>query len=73
MLGSYTKEICIVIIIYSMADTVTYLVALMLLADIQGPSANVIRSMICLLVNYVEDSFDMALLFYISKFKKYFI
>lgn len=69
MLGSYTKEICIVIIIYSMADTVTYLVALMLLADIQGPSANVIRSMILLLVNYVEDSFDMALLFYIDNLK----
>ena len=52
-----------------MLDTVTYLVALMLLADIQGPSANVIRSMILLLVNYVEVSLDMALLFYLDNLK----
>ena len=52
-----------------MLDTVTYLVALMLLADIQGPSANVIRSMILLFVNYVEVSLDMAVLFYLDNSK----
>ena len=65
----HINKICAGIIIYSMLDTVTYLVALMLLADIQGPSANVIRSMILLLVNYVEVSLDMALLFYLDNLK----
>lgn len=65
----HINKICAGIIIYSVLDTVTYLVALMLLADIQGPSANVIRSMILLLVNYVEVSLDMALLFYLDNLK----
>ena len=52
----------------SMLDTVTYLISLIMLADIQGPSANVIRSMILLFVNYIEVSLDMALLFYLDNF-----
>lgn len=52
-------------IIYFMSDTITYLLALILLADIQGPSANVTRSIILLFVNYIEVSFAMAYLYLI--------
>lgn len=54
-----------IIIIYCMCDTVTYLMILMVMADIQRPSANIIRSMIMLLVNYIEVSLDMAFLYYV--------
>lgn len=45
-------------------DTVSYLLALIVLADIQRPSANIIRSMILLLVNYVEVQMDLAFICY---------
>lgn len=45
---------------YSMLDTVTYLILLIVMADIQRPSANVIRSIMMLLVNYIQVSLDMA-------------
>ena len=48
------------IIAYDLGDTVTYLVGLMFLSDIQRPSANVIRSLVMLVVNYIEVQFDMA-------------
>ncbi len=51
--------------VYVMLDTITYLVLLMVLSDIQRPSANVIRSMIFLLINYLEVSFDIGAIFYI--------
>lgn len=52
-------------IIYNMSDTVTYLLSLVIMADIQRPSANIIRSMILLFVNYMEVSFGMAYLYFL--------
>lgn len=53
------------IIIYHMCDTVTYLLALMVMADIQRPSANIIRSIIMLFVNYIEVSLGISFLYYL--------
>lgn len=50
------------IVVYCMADTVTYLLTLILLADVQKPSANIIRSMIMLFINYIEISLDLTFL-----------
>lgn len=59
---------------YSMADTVTYLLGLLMMADIQKPSANVIRSLLLLFLNYIEVSLEMTYFYYIygsgMKFKK---
>lgn len=55
-------QILQVLIIYSMADTLTYLLSLIIMADVQNPSANIIRSCILLFVNYLEVSVDMAFL-----------
>lgn len=55
-----------VLIVYLMADTVSYLICLIVLADVQRPSANVIRSIILLLVNYLEVSLDFAVLYYLE-------
>lgn len=55
-----------ILILYFMFDTLTYLLSLIVFADIQRPSANVIRSLIFLLINYIEVSLDIALLYYIS-------
>lgn len=52
------------LVVYFMADTITYLLTLIVLADIQKPSANVIRSMIMLFINYLEVSFGLAFLYY---------
>lgn len=52
-------------VIYNMCDTISYLLTLIIMADIQNPSANLIRSLIMLLVNYIEVAFDMALLYWI--------
>lgn len=51
------------ILCYNLADTITYLISLILMADIQKPSANVIRSMLLLLLNYVEVSIEIACLY----------
>ena len=51
--------------IYFMADTITYLLILILLADIQKPSANIIRSLILLFLNYLEVSLDSAVICYL--------
>ncbi len=53
------------ILCYNLADTVTYLISLILMADIQKPSANVIRSMLLLLLNYVEVSIEAACLYFL--------
>lgn len=53
------------IIIYLMSDTLTYLLSLIIHADIQRPSANIIRSLVFLFVNYMEVNLDLALLTYI--------
>lgn len=54
-----------IIVIYNISDTVTYLLSLIILADIQRPSANIIRSMIMLFVNYIEVSLGMSFLYFI--------
>ena len=54
-----------VILLYFMVDTVTYLAALIMMADIQKPSANVIRSLLLLFFNYAEVSLDMAFFYYV--------
>lgn len=53
-----------IILIYNMSDTITYLLTLVIMADIQRPSANIIRSLILLFVNYLEASFGMSYLYY---------
>lgn len=53
------------VIIYDLLDTTTYLVALMFLADIQRPSANVIRSLLMLVVNYIEVELDIIVIYLI--------
>lgn len=52
------------LICYDLVDTITYLLSLLLMADVQKPSANVIRSMLLLLFNYMEVSLEMTSLFY---------
>lgn len=52
-----------VLIIYCLLDTITYLILLMILSDIQRPSANVIRSIIMLFVNYIEVCGELAFLY----------
>ena len=53
----------ICVLLYNMADTTTYLVSLLLMADIQKPSANIIRSLLLLLLNYMEVSLDTTALY----------
>ena len=53
-----------VLIFYNLLDTVTYLIVLLVMADIQNPSANVIRSLILLVFNYLEIAFGMAYFYY---------
>lgn len=60
----------VILLVYAMSDTITYLLTLMLMADIQRPSANVIRSMIMLLVNFIEISMEMACLYLINYYDK---
>lgn len=48
-----------------MADTITYLLSLIMMADIQKPSANVIRSLLLLFFNYIEVSWGMAYFYYV--------
>lgn len=53
------------LLFYSMADTITYLLALIMMADIQKPSANVIRSLLLLFFNYVEVACGIAYFYYV--------
>lgn len=64
-----------VILCYEMLDTVTYLLSLIFLSDVQKPSANIIRSLLMLVLNYVEVSLTLAYMFYyifpnVSEIKK---
>lgn len=58
------KIICLTTILYLMFDTITYLMMLILMADIQNPSANIIRSLLLLFVNYIEVAIDLAFLYF---------
>lgn len=63
----YTSKMLVWILIsYAICDTMSYLTVLIIMSDIQKPSANIIRSMIMLFVNYIEVALDMALLYWIS-------
>ena len=65
--GKGEMEFCLrFILYYNLADTITYLISLILMADIQKPSANVIRSMLLLLLNYVEVSIEAACLYFLQ-------
>lgn len=59
------KVVFTAIIIYFMSDTITYLLSLIVFADIQGPTANVTRSLILLLINYTEVTAGMAYLYFV--------
>lgn len=54
------------LVIYGMCDTMSYLLTLIVMTDIQRPSANIIRSMLMLFVNYIEISLDKALLYWVN-------
>jgi O-acetyl-ADP-ribose deacetylase (regulator of RNase III) len=54
----------IAVIVYDLLDTVTYLLSLLLHADIQRPSANITRSLIMLVVNYIEVQLEIAAIYY---------
>lgn len=54
--------------VYMMADTITYLLLLIILADIQKPSANVIRSLILLFLNYLEVSLDISVVYFLYNY-----
>lgn len=59
--------LCLIIMFimgYGLIDTITYLLELIILADIQNPSANIIRSMIMLFINYFEAAFEIAAIGY---------
>lgn len=58
------KVVFTAIVIYLMSDTITYLLSLIVFADIQGPTANVTRSLILLLINYTEVTAGMAYLYF---------
>ena len=59
----WVNIILLCVIGYDLLDTITYLLSLMLFADIQRPSANVSRSLIMLAINYIEVELDMACVF----------
>lgn len=54
------------VILYNLIDTITYLLALMFLADIQRPSANVIRSLVLLIINYIEVELEISAIYLLN-------
>ncbi len=56
----------LILTVYAVCDTMSYLTVLIIMSDIQKPSANIIRSMLMLFVNYIEVTLDMTLLYWIS-------
>lgn len=60
------KKVLAGLLAYNLLDTVTYLLMLIVIADIQKPSANVIRSLILLVFNYLEMAFSMAYFYYLE-------
>lgn len=49
-----------ILMMYGLLDTTTYLLALIILADIQNPSANIIRSLFMLFINYIEIVLELT-------------
>ncbi len=62
-IGNWFKYIIPILLIYNMWDTISYLLCLIVLTDIQRPSANIVRSMLMLVINYVEVIFEAAFLY----------
>lgn len=58
------------ICIYFMVDTITYLLSLIFLADIQRPSANQIRSFLVVVFNYLQMIFSIAVFYCCYLWKK---
>lgn len=63
--GHVQETVLYGIICYNLVDTLTYLVMLIVMADIQNPSANIIRSLILLAFNYLEMAFTVAYFYYL--------
>lgn len=61
-LSLFLKTAIAILMLYNLLDTVTYLISLIVLADIQNPSANIIRSLLMVLMNYMEVSLEMAVM-----------
>lgn len=57
------KWILIFVTLYCLLDTLTYLLLLIIMSDIQRPSANIIRSIIMLFINYIEVGCEVAFLY----------
>lgn len=66
-LSNEFKIVFLILFIAFMFETILKLVGLIFLNDIQSPSANVYRSIICILINYIEVNLEFA---YIYKFFK---
>ena len=62
--GACLTKLLMVLSIVFLLDTVSYLLTLIILSDIQRPSTNIIRSLILLFVNYVEVQLDLAFVYY---------
>lgn len=62
----YLEGIVLIVVVYAICDTMSYLLTLIIMSDIQRPSANIIRSILMLFVNYVEVSLDMSFLYWIA-------
>ena len=62
MISQKGKIVISLILFYDLLDTITYLISLIVFADIQRPSANIIRSMITLLINYLQVILEWAVI-----------
>ena len=63
--SQFVEWISIPLIGYFMLDTITYLLDLVLLADIQPPSTNIIRSIVLFFINYCEVVLETSIIIYI--------
>lgn len=63
--GHIPETVLTGVICFNLLDTVSYLIVLIAMADIQNPSANVIRSLILLVFNYFEMAFSVAFFYYL--------
>lgn len=57
------KSILVFIVCYFLAETILYLLSLIFIGDIQSPSADRNRSITLVLLNYLEVTFDYAVIY----------
>ncbi|MPQ31240.1 hypothetical protein E4V42_07290 [Clostridium estertheticum] len=57
------KLILVLLVCYSLAETILYLLSLIFLGDIQNPSADRNRSITLILLNYIEVTLDYAVIY----------